>query len=158
MGVNDLLRDNNASEGAPSMESDRSIRDCTDKYVSSFRSMNSEKCSTTKVIRPTVDKMTDLINFQKSNGAFKISSESWSGSVLEEYLGSYSDVKSNCPTAVEMDIWITALSIKILEIKMEDEKELWDLVVRKSHKFLDQELCKLKEIVIDQAEKYVKNK
>ena len=140
------------------MESDRSIDDCAEKCVSSFKSMDSEMSSTTKVKGLAGDRMTDLINFQKSNGAFEISSESWSGSVLEEFLGSYSDVKSNCPTTIEMDVWITALSIKIFEIKMENEKELWDLVVRKSYKFLDQELCKLKEIVIDQAEKYVKSK
>ena len=59
------------------MKSDGSIDDCAEKCVSSFKSMDSEMSSTTKVKRLAEDRMTDLINFQKSNGAFEISSESW---------------------------------------------------------------------------------
>ena len=104
--------------------------------------------------------MTELINLQKSNGLFDVSCENWTGSVLEICLGSYVDVKSNCPSGIEMHLWITALSMKILEIKMGDEKELWDLIARKSKKFLNLEMQKEKQDckeLMDQAEKYVKN-
>ena len=60
-----------------------------------------------------------------------------------------------------MHLWITALSMKILEIKMEEKKELWDLVARKSQKFLSLEMQKEKrncQELNDQAEKYVKSK
>ena len=87
-----------------------------------------------------------------------MSDEDWTGSVLEEYLGSYSDVKSNGPPGIEMNLWITALSMKVLEIKMEDKKDLWDLVMRKSHKFLNKELNGSIENLLDLAAKYVKSK
>ena len=128
------------------------IKDC------SRRVMDCEMSSNINVKGNSGDGITDLINLQKANGAFELSSENWVGSVLEEYLGSYSDVKSNCPPGIEMNLWITALSMKILEIEMGDKKDLWDLVMRKSHRFLNQKLKGNLEILIDQAEKYVKKK
>ena len=47
---------------------------------------------------------------------------------------------------------------QIFEIKMADKKDLWDLVMRKSHKFLIQELKGNIKNLVDQAEKYVKSK
>ena len=131
-----------------------------ERCVSSFssRSREREKCETTT---GTKDRMTELINLQKSNGMFDVPREHWAGSVLEIYLGSYMDVKSSCPSGIEMPLWITALSMKILEIKMGDKKELWDLIERKSHKFLNLEMQKEKQNcqeLIDQAEKYIKTK
>ena len=133
--------------------------ECAERSVSSLMSSrNAEKKSQAEVKKDITVRMTELISLQKSNGEFKISDEDWTGSVLEEYLGSYSDVKSNCPTGIEMNLWITALSIKVLEIKMEDKKDLWDLVARKSHKFLNKELNGAIENLLDLAAKYVKSK
>ena len=103
----------------------------------------------------------DLINLQKSNGAFEVSVNGWDGSILEKYLGSYSDLYSKCPSGISIHLWITALSMKILELKMGEEKDLWDLVMRKSQIFIRAELNKLKadyEELIDQAEKFVQSK
>ena len=50
------------------------------------------------------DRMTELINLQKSNGAFEVLREEWSGSVLEDFLGDYEDVKSNCPPEIAMNL------------------------------------------------------
>ena len=111
--------------------------------------------------KESMDKMTELINHQKSNGVFEISSKNWIGSVLEEYLGNYPDVKSCCPKGIEINLWITALSMKIFEVKMEDKKDLWDLVMQKSHKFLIAELNKVDETyenLMNEAEKFVKTK
>lgn len=108
-----------------------------------------------------MDKMTELINLQKSNGEFELSSENWAGSILEAYLGNYSDVKSCCPNGININLWITALSMKILEVKMDDRKDLWDLVMQKSHKFLNAELNKINENyenLMNQVEKFVKTK
>ena len=107
------------------------------------------------------DRMTELINLQKSNGMFDVTHEHWAGSVLEIYLGSYIDVTSNCPSGIEIHLWITALSMKILEIKMGDKKELWDLIARKGQKFLNLEMQKENrncQELLDQAETYVKSK
>ena len=133
--------------------------ECAERSVSNFSSRGHARgeCEATNV---TKDKMTELIHLQKSNGLFDVSFENWTGSVLEICLGSYMDVKSNCPSGIEMHLWITALSMKILEIKMGDEKELWDLIARKSQKFLNFEMQKEKQDckeLMDQAEKYVKN-
>ena len=121
-----------------------------------------EKPTDTKDIqKPPKSNLMELINLQKSNGAFEVSDDDWGGCILEQYLGSHSKVNSNCPPGIPMQLWITALSIKILEIKMGDEKDLWDLVMRKSQKFIREELNKIKEDyeeLIDQAEKFVKSK
>ena len=76
--------------------------------------------------------MTEYINLQKSSGIFEISPENWAKCVLEKYLGNYMNVKSTCPSGNRMHLWITALAIKILELKMGDKKELWDLVVKRA--------------------------
>ena len=131
---------------------------CTQRFDSS---LDSRDCVKIEAKKESMDKMTELINLQKSNGVFEISSENWIGSVYEEYLGSYSDVKSRCPKGIDINLWITALSMKIFEVKMEDKKDLWDLVMRKSHKFLHVELHKDNEIyenLMNQAEKFVKSK
>ena len=109
----------------------------------------------------TRDEMTELISLQKSNGLFEISNKEWTGSVLEKYLGAYTEVKFGCPLGMKTYLWITALSMKILEIKMSDKKDLWDLVAQKSEKFLKEELKQEMEnykSLIDLAEKYVKSK
>ena len=124
-------------------------------------SLDSRDCVKIEAKKQSMDKMTELINLQKSNGVFEISSENWIGSVYEEYLGSYSDVKSSCPKGIDINLWITALSMKIFEIKMEDKKDLWDLVMRKSHKFLNAKLNNINEnfeSLMNQAEKFVKTK
>ena len=62
---------------------------------------------------------------------------------------------------MDMNLWITALSMKILEIKMSDKKDLWNLVVQKSEKFLKEQLKKEKrnyKELIDLAVKYVISK
>ena len=105
--------------------------------------------------------MTDLISLQKSNGSFEITNEGWAGSVLEEYLGNYKEVEMTCPVGIGLYLWITALSMKIFEVKMGDKKELWLLVLRKSEIFLEGELKNEKEkydVLIEHAEKYVKSK
>ena len=109
----------------------------------------------------TSDEMTEIINLQKSNGIFEIPEKGWTGSVLEKYLGGYTEVKLSCPQRMDMNLWITALSMKILERKMSDKKELWNLVVQKSEKFLKEHLKKEKrnyKELIDLAEKYVMSK
>ena len=64
------------------------------------------------------DKMTELVSIQGSNGAFKIHPKNWKNSVFEEYAGSYEAVQSSCPTSVKINLWITALAINILELKI----------------------------------------
>ena len=140
--------------------------ECSDEednevYLECDERLGSRLDSRDCVKKESMDKMTELINLQKSNGVFEISSENWIGSVYEEYLGSYSDVKSSCPEGIDINLWITALSMKIFEVKMEDKKDLWDLVMRKSHKFINATLNNINEDydnLMNQAEEFVKTK
>ena len=154
------------------------VRHCSSRRL--FRSMDQddsllEQCSSGFKLQPQMrmnrselqckidarDEMAELISLQKSNGLFEISNKEWIGSVLEKYLGAYTDVKFGCPLGMKTNLWITALSMKILEIKMGDKKDLWDLVAQKSEKFLKEELKQDMgnyKSLIDLAEKYVKSK
>ena len=141
---------------------------CSAQVISSNEETGAERCvsnpqiSGRKEVKPQAkDRMTELINLQKSNGAFDVSREIWTGSVLEKYLGDYEHVHSNCPSKIRMDLWITALCTKIFELKMGDDKELWDLVVRKSLKFLNVEMNQVEEDsqqLVAEAEKIVLTK
>ena len=121
---------------------------------------NRNQKKTTETKQPE-DKMTELIGLQKSNGIFDISSNDWTESVIAFYLGKYEDVQSSCPPGVTISLWITALALKIMEIKMSDKKELWELVAQKSKKSLNVELKNDKEqiqTILDQAEEYLEMK
>ena len=92
---------------------------------------------------------------------FDLFDKDWAGSVFEEYLGVYNDVEISRPLGIDMKIWITVLAMKILEIKMDDEKDLWYFVGQKSINFLKEKMENENEdynLLIDLAEKYVKNK
>ena len=67
---------------------------------------------------PKDDRMAALICLQKSGGAFEIPSDKWKTSGFEVYLGKYEDCNSSCPARLKINLWVTALAIKILELKM----------------------------------------
>ena len=105
-----------------------------------------------------LDKMTELIKFQKSNGTFEIPPENWRTSGFEEYAGIYEDVHSSCPAGVKSTLWITALAIQILELKMSEKKDLWELIAKKGRKSilaeLNQDMLGL-PVLLAKAEKYI---
>ena len=102
--------------------------------------------------------MTELVSLQGSNGAYKIYPKNWKNSVFEEYAGSYEAVQLSCPKSVKITLWITALAIKILESKMLEKKDMWELVAQKSRKYI---LAKLNQNIKDRflllakAEEYI---
>ena len=77
------------------------------------------------------DKLTSLIDLQSADGHFK-----W-GDSLERLTGkSREDLAAKRPSLVDSDdLWLTAIAIVLLEA-MTAEKDLWELVVRKSKQFL----------------------
>ena len=105
-----------------------------------------------------LDKMTELIKFQKSNGTFEIPPKNWKSSGFEEYAGIYEDVHSSCPAGVKSTVWITALAMKILELKMSEKKDLWELIAKKSRKSilaeLNQDRLQL-SVLLAKAEEYI---
>ena len=105
--------------------------------------------------------MTVLINSQSSNGMFMFSGndeEMWNNSAFNIYAGKFEKVRSECPTGLILDLWITALAVKIMELKMPHKKDLWELVATKSKKCLLNELKNNHEEcsqLLNMAEKYI---
>ena len=107
------------------MDNDSGAESCV------FKGFGLTTDSVSKTKQPK-DRMTELISLQKSNVIFDISSNDWTESVLDFYAGKYEDVQSSCPSGVAINLWITSIGIKIMEIKMSDKKELWELVAQKA--------------------------
>ena len=87
----------------------------------------------------------------------------WTQSVFEYYLGSFQRIDEKLPkdlialsatsttvgtnkdiSETNWGIWTTALAIKILEVKMMEKKDTWELVADKGKYFLRQQ-CKNNE-------------
>ena len=130
----------------------------TDSCAKSFISTRGDSRSKDTSSKSLDDKMTELVNLQGSSGKFKIYPQNWKNSVFEEYTGSYEAVQSSCPECVKINLWITALAIKILELKMLGKKDLWELVAQKSRKYI---LAKLNQDIkerfslLAKAEEYI---
>ena len=92
------------------------------------------------------DKMTALISLQSSNGMFAIPTDRalWEDSAFNKYLGSLEKVKMGCP-GIALHLWITALAMQIMKLKMPEKKNLWELVAEKSKKYLLTELMSNEE-------------
>ena len=91
---------------------------------------------------------------------FEIADDAWNNGVFNTYLGSFEETKSACPKDTEFNLWLTVLAVKILELKMDEKKHLWELVADKSKKYLlkqlgnnEEEYKKLQETAVQ----YVKN-
>ena len=137
----------------------------------SFDNLETDSCSESSILgagseldgsslKTSDDQMTQLLNFQRSNGTFKISPENWIGSIFEVYAGSYEDVRSRCPAGIKITLWITALAIKILELKLGEKRDLWELVEQKSIKYIFSELKQNKlelNRLLTNAEEYIMN-
>ena len=130
----------------------------TDSCAKSFISTRGDSRSKDTSSKSLDDKMTELVNLQGSSGKFKIYPQNWKNSVFEEYTGSFEAVQSSCPKCVRITLWITALAIKILELKMLEKKDLWELVAQKSRKYI---LAKLNQNIkerlslLAKAEEYI---
>ena len=94
--------------------------------------------------------LNELIDLQSANGTFKM------GKSIETLLNmKEEEIKKNCPEGVDMDIWITALCIALIEIKFKESKDLWELVTSKARKSIGRVTENMDEILV-KAEKYVK--
>merc|ERR1712018_810145 len=72
--------------------------------------------------------LNELIDLQLANGTFKM------GKSIETLLDiKEEDIKKKCPQGVEMDVWITALCIVLIETKFK-KSNLWELVISKARK------------------------
>ena len=94
--------------------------------------------------------LNELIDLQLANGTFKM------GKSIETLLNMEEKViKINCPDGVDMDIWITAICIALIEIKFKESKDLWELVTSKARKAIGRSTENMDEILM-MAKNHVK--
>ena len=144
----------NLYESSSAMESESAaVSSCAESSMLGGIS-RSKKASQTN----TDDKMAQLVSLQKSNGSFEICSDKWKNCVFEAYAGKFEDVLSSCPTGIKNTVWVTALAVKILQLKMAETRDLWELVGKKSRQYIlaelkeDKEQC---EQLLSKADEYI---
>ncbi len=93
--------------------------------------------NTDNLMLPPTDDLTDIVDLQGSSGIFK-----W-GPALERILGMSQLVfNSKKPSEVETteEVWLTLVMVALLETKMAEKKELWELVADKAVKYAKKQL------------------
>ena len=80
---------------------------------------------------PKNDFLGELIDLQLANGTFKY------GKCLETLINmTENGLNNTCPPGLDLDFWITAICVVILETRFDQDKDLWVLVAEKAKKYL----------------------
>ena len=85
-----------------------------------------------------------LIDLQNANGSFKY------GNALEI---KEEKLKETCPKNEDLNIWITAYAIALLDAKFDDDKELLEFVVKKAREFVNSSVKGRFSTLMDKAAK-----
>ena len=94
--------------------------------------------------------LNELIGLQSAKGAFKM------GEIIEKLLNKKEeDIKKNCPPEVDMDVWITALVIVLIETKFKESKDSWELVTAKARKSIERKATENMNEILVEAKKYI---
>ena len=91
-------------------------------------------------------RLNELIALQKANGSFKYGD----ALKMEE-----KELKETCPKNEDLKIWITAYAIALLEAKFDDDKELWEFVVKKAREFMKSSVKGRLRTLMDKAAKLI---
>ena len=91
-------------------------------------------------------RLNELIALQKANGSFKYGD----ALKMEE-----KELKETCPKNEDLKIWITAYAIALLEAKFDDDKELWEFVVKKAREFVKSSVKGRLSTLMDKAAKLI---
>ena len=96
------------------------------------------------------DCMASLVHFQSYDGSFICPQDKWKQSVFELRFGKRDDVIACCPMKCAIsdptedthliNTWTTALAIKFMELRMNEKKDMWELVAKKGEAFIKQQL------------------
>jgi len=92
------------------------------------------------------DRLNELIALQKANGSFKYGD----ALKMEE-----KELKKTCPKNEDLKIWITAYAIALLEAKFDNDKELWEFVVKKAREFVKSSVKGRLRTLMDKAAKLI---
>jgi hypothetical protein len=131
---------------APEQKSRKAEKKMQSFVPESSDDSDSEKEMECSVKEPGLNEMIDL---QSANGTFKM------GKSIETLLDmKEEDIKKKCPQGVELDVWITALCIILIETKFKESKDLWELVTSKARKSIECITENLDEILVE-AKKHV---
>mgnify|MGYP001206289620 CR=1 FL=1 len=91
-------------------------------------------------------RLNELIALQKANGSFKYGD----ALKMEE-----KELKKTCPKNEDLNIWITAYAIALLEAKFDNDKELWEFVVKKAREFMKSSVKGRLRTLMDKAAKLI---
>lgn len=76
---------------------------------------------------PDGDALLNLIHLQSADGSFKF------GQTFEVMMKlDYEKIQAKCPENIEMEVWVTAIAVALLEKKFASDKYLWELIAHKS--------------------------
>ena len=76
---------------------------------------------------PDGDALLNLIHLQSADGSFKF------GQAFEIMMKlDYEKIQAKCPENIEMEVWVTAIAVALLEKKFASDKYLWELIAHKS--------------------------
>ena len=76
---------------------------------------------------PDGDALLNLIHLQSADGSFKF------GQAFEVMMKlDYEKIQAKCPENIEMEVWVTAIAVALLEKKFASDKYLWELIAHKS--------------------------
>ncbi len=83
------------------------------------------------------DPLEDLVDLQGSSGVFK-----WGPAMQKLLKMSESDLNAKKPLEFEFsdEVWLTLVAVALLEMKMSEKNELWELVADKAVKFAKKQL------------------
>ena len=91
--------------------------------------------------------LNKLIALQNANGSFKYGD----ALKIEE-----KELNETCPENEDLNVWITAYAIALIEAKFEDDEELLEFVAKKAREFVKSSVKGRFSTLMDKVAKYVK--
>merc|ERR1712110_1397688 len=105
--------------------------DSTLGFGTRSKQLPASSAATNSVKQQVEDDLTKLINLQTANGSFKF------GTVIQDWIGMTERQIIEKFHETEVDVvWITGLTLALLEKKFTDEKVLWELIANKAKIFI----------------------
>ena len=100
-----------------------------------MRSRDMEMCAdltedTMDESEETDDAITALVDLQSTNGCFQ-----WGKGFDRQGLDK-KKVTDSTPSGTEFSEWLTALAIQLMELKLQDHRDVLELVIKKARKYL----------------------
>ena len=109
------------------LDCDRENDDWMDMMEKEGKPSNTKNSMKSDNESPDGDALLNLIHLQSADGSFKF------GQAFEIMMKlDYEKIQAKCPENIEMEVWVTAIAVALLEKKFASDKYLWELIAHKS--------------------------